>query len=649
MPDLPTPLVQPPQALARRALLAALPALCVLPGLGWPLLAAQPQHAPPNPTVRRTRQRFDTLTQLLQSASTAQRAAEALLQTLQGLASPWQAAQDAAAPTQAALETWRGQALPTLATQQGRWLAASTAVDTSAAAHRAAVASLLDAQASLRGATMARLDAATTNRLAAEATERAARQVLAQAMGDAESALGQLVGHWQDLARASSTSAQMLSQAAQGWAGQQRRWQALQAEARAAGQAGPALPALPSAAPPWAGPDTWAAPAAPDPSALQAWRSADRRAQLARQALWLQADAQAAVQQALADALCSSGCSAWQADAGALQASLATQQTAWADARADQAATAQQAQAQGIDSAQQLQALLAWRDSLAPAVASASGPAQRTLQAAIQTGQTTLARLTRARDQAEAAWIAALRQQYGNDALAFEAPRAVNAGAEARMAPPAPAPMAMAAPMLNSHALHRLRLRGDEPDGFGAYTYVLVGAGVRPDTLGVHARLQRLLGEVRNLPVASTLDAESRARANSFVVPVPADSRDTGPLLVDLPLAQSLLTHLPPVLRLADATRRLLYAENGPFLITLPGRLADARSDWPLLFADLSKTPEVVVADVVRRYMADLIGSFSPASTDWAPPAGMQVGIALVRLVKGSGNVVQAVFPSLLR
>jgi hypothetical protein len=202
---------------------------------------------------------------------------------------------------------------------------------------------------------------------------------------------------------------------------------------------------------------------------------------------------------------------------------------------------------------------------------------------------------------------------------------------------------------IDSHALHRLRSRGDEPPGFRAYTYVLVGASVRPDTPGVHARLQRLLAQVRNLPVASGIALAERDRINTFVVPVPVGNQDGNDLLVDLPLAQSLLTHLPPALRLATATRRQLYAENGPFLITVPGRLADARADWPLLFADLSKLPEAVVADVARRYMADLIGSFNPASTDWTPPPGMQVAITLVRLVKGSGDVVQAVFGGLGR
>jgi hypothetical protein len=82
----------------------------------------------------------------------------------------------------------------------------------------------------------------------------------------------------------------------------------------------------------------------------------------------------------------------------------------------------------------------------------------------------------------------------------------------------------------------------------------------------------RLPGSL-SLPVASAVQADVRAGLNTFVVPVAADSDERDPLAVDLPLAQSLLTHLPPALRLADATRRQLYVANGPFLVTLPGRL----------------------------------------------------------------------------
>ncbi len=639
----PTPVPTPSPArsrpLARRNLLLGLTAFCTLAAP----LQAQQRPAPPNAEVRRTRQQLDRLELLLFRAGEAQQRASLLQRDLEGLAGPWQAAQDGAAPAHAALEALRGQALPTLAAHHGRWVQATSTVQTATAAHQAAVASLLAAPAAARAGAMARLDDTTTTRQAAEVAERAARAALAQALDAGLQALLQLRQRWQGLAEPSASTASALRQAADDWADLQRQWAGLPAAARAAGLPAMPMAALPAGAAPWPLPAPWAPAEPPDDGPLLLWRQADRRAQQAWLASWLQSDALAAVQQALADADCQgAGCASWRQDSATLQAGLARQQAALRSAQADQAGAAATVQGLPGVAQRQLQDLLERRDSLAPAVARAGGPALRQLRAAGATGQAALARLAAARDAAEAAWAAAWRRQYGEDApLEFPASSAGLGMAAPSVTQSASASMA---PSLTSHALHRLRARGDEPAGFGAYTYVLVGASVRPDTPGVHARLQRLLAEVRNLPVASTLEAELRARANSFVVPVPPDNRDNSPLVVDLALAQSLLTHLPPALRLADATRRLLYAENGPFLITLPGPLAAARADWPLLFADLSKTPEVVVADVVRRYMADLIGSFNPATTDWAPPAGMQVAIALVRLVKGSGDVVQAVF-----
>ena len=134
--------------------------------------------------------------------------------------------------------------------------------------------------------------------------------------------------------------------------------------------------------------------------------------------------------------------------------------------------------------------------------------------------------LSQAQQQAEDAWIAAWRRQYGT-----EPPRSVSVvAAQAQVLGPT-GMMAGMAPMLSSHALHRMHTRGDEPPGFGAYTYVLVGAGVRPDTPGVFARLQRLLRAVESLPIARTLSDELRAQANTFVVPVPPDNDDSSRLV----------------------------------------------------------------------------------------------------------------------
>jgi len=623
----------------RRLLLLAVPAACALAWAG----PAGATSAPPDAAVRRTRSQLDRLQALQAEATGAQRDADSLQADLQALAGRWQAAQAAAAPVRTALQALRSQALPPLAPLHLRWRDAVLAVDAAATAHQAAVASLLAAAPAGRPAAMDRLDTAADRRRGAEAAEAAARRALDGALSAAGQAVATLEQRWMALAWSIDAVAASLRRAADNWQALQRRWQGLRSTVSAAGLGAIALPALPAAAP-WSAPAESALPARPDDAALRAWRAADGRSQQALQLQWLQADAQAAVQQALADADCAGErCGAWRADAAALRGASTGNQAALATALADQAAAAETLAALPDTTEARLQALLGWRDSLGLAVTQAGGPALRQLQLAGATGEAAQAALAQATGRAQAAWIAALQRQYGENWMDQLDPPGAGSQAQASMRPPSIASPVV--PLLSSHALHRLRARDDEPAGFGAYTYVLVGASVQPGTPGVRARLQRLLGEVRSLPTAGQItDAQQRSRTNTFVVPVARASSDDAELAVDLPLAQSLLTHLPPVLRLADATRRLLYAENGPFLVTLPGRLADARADWPLLFADLSKTPEVVVADVVRRYMADLIGSFNPASTDWQPPAGMQVAITLVRLVKGSGDMVQAVF-----
>lgn len=201
---------------------------------------------------------------------------------------------------------------------------------------------------------------------------------------------------------------------------------------------------------------------------------------------------------------------------------------------------------------------------------------------------------------------------------------------------------------LRQHALHRMTQRNDEPAGFGAYTYVVVGTGAGIDSVGVRQRLARLLAALQNLTPAEQIEAELRLGTNVFVVPVQAGTADQTGLAYELRLAQALMSHVPPALLMPGRLQRALLTSNGPFLITLPGRLADAQASWPVLFADLNSVPEAVVADVVRSYMGDLLVGFMPAAQGWQPPALQRVALTLVRLVQGTGEVVMAAFPASL-
>lgn len=636
----------------RRLLLQAMPLLLAGPAAALAAPATpQPQRQPPPQSrggARSVSARMQALRQLEaleREADAARYAAESLAVALRAVHERRQRGGAALDPVRAALHSIDQQSLPLLDQGLADWRSARQAADEAVAMHLAAVQALLQAPPAGRAAAMDRLDASAERRRRAEDAEDAARRPLDEALAGAGRTVSALGAHWEALAQPTAANQAALRSAAQDWAALQRRWRDLRSAMQAAGVHSAAWPALPPAAP-WRLPPLPPMPPAPDRALLQPWPPALAASQAATHALRLLADARAAVQQALAEGRCGTdpagpGCGAWQADGVRLHDEDRRQQAALAAAEAVQARSQAALRDLPARTGDTLQTLLAWRSSLDAAVDAASGPALRRLQAAMAASATARNRLAEARRRAEDALRVELAAQREQQRLrsAAEAEMRIEAPGAGRPSPAAGMQIA-----IRSHALHRLHQRGDEPTGFSAYTYVLVGAGVTATTPGVQARLQRLLDAVRNLPVASAVHSDERAGLNTFVVPVPADNGEHDPLVVHLPLAQSLLTHLPPALRLADATRRRLYVDNGPFLITLPGRLAEARADWPLLFADLSRTPEPVVADVARRYMADLIGSFNPASTDWSPPAGMQVAITLVRLVKGSGDVAQAVF-----
>jgi hypothetical protein len=270
-------------------------------------------------------------------------------------------------------------------------------------------------------------------------------------------------------------------------------------------------------------------------------------------------------------------------------------------------------------------------------------PAVRALTAA---GQDTLRRLAHQRARAQQRFDAALHAEQARD-LAAPSPPAMAAAPPAELVFDAPAAGAAGMmPALRQHALHPMVKRSDEPAGFGAYTYVVVGTGAGRDSPGVQQRLARLLAALQDLTPAEQVDAAQRLGTNVFVVPVQAGSQGQASLAYEIRLAQALMGHAPPAVRMPGALQRALVTSNGPFLITLPGRLADAQASWPVLFADLNSVPAAVVADVVRSYMGDLLVGFEPTNTGWKPPALQRVALTLVRLVQGSGDVVMAAFPA---
>ena len=632
--------------------------LLALLALGWVLTsslhAATPDDAlsarAPGPAVVQAKRRLDTAEALLGQAERAQRDTEQLQAQLMSIDARWEEGQDANQSARTAVQAVDTLALPALRAARQDWAGTAADVTRLTASHQAALAAVARAATARRGAAMTEADAQARARAWAEQAHEAARKRHRQAIDDARRAVTRTADRRGELQQVNGQLTTQLSEAARRWAAVDEAWRSVRAAVKA--DAAPRQPMVPSAVltsgeAPWAVPDINLAAAAArvDAQALADWRSAVLSIDQAQHARWLRIDAAAFVSQTLANrGICDdTGCPNWKAEQLTLATETATLVSTSADADARLMAAQAEADALPAELADHLARHSARRESMTTAVAHARDVGQPALRALIAEGQDTRRTLADRRLQAAQGFVSAWRAQYGRDPV--PPPPAVGS------APPAAAPSYTPRsvgmmPPLRQHALHRMFKRNDEPAGFGAYTYVVVGTGAGRDSAGVQQRLARLLAAVQDLTPAEQVEAAQRLGTNVFVVPVQAGSSAQDALAYELRLAQALMGNAPPAVRMPSAVQRALVTSNGPFLITLPGRMADAQASWPVLFADLNSIPAAVVADVVRSYMGDLLVGFEPSNAGWKPPALQRVALTLVRMVQGTGDVVMAAFPA---
>jgi len=243
--------------------------------------------------------------------------------------------------------------------------------------------------------------------------------------------------------------------------------------------------------------------------------------------------------------------------------------------------------------------------------------------------------------QAEREWEAAYRQAYGTPP---EREPKITAYLESQMR--AEPKLAMAkAPDLRSHAYELFAAWDTEPRGFGAYTYVLLRSANDLQTPAVRQRFQTLLSTLDKLPEARLVAHDQRQHVNLFcipgtrgaVTPNVAYASDLGQQL-KLRAQNGLLTR-------KDVSQRLVNSP-GPFLITLPSRIAEASSSSPLLFADLSAYPDAAIADLAANYMNGLVDDFPSQQTLWKPPVLQRVALVMIHLASGAGGLVVNVLPA---
>lgn len=213
--------------------------------------------------------------------------------------------------------------------------------------------------------------------------------------------------------------------------------------------------------------------------------------------------------------------------------------------------------------------------------------------------------------------------------------------------PPAPAPpppgptAAVQPPNLAGHAYQFFKELGSERSGFGAYSYVLLHSGsdlLKPDVARRYAHVLAVLQRERE---ASEVAASEAAMVNLFCLPGSASS------YADELGKQILFRAQSGLLTRPEMKKRLgPKGGSGPFLITLPVRLSEARSSTPLLFVDLSLYPEDTVSDLLSSYMSDLLRDFPREQLRWKPPVLQQVALTLIGLSSDFSGLVMSVLPT---
>jgi hypothetical protein len=617
------------------------------------------------------RRSLRALADALRLAHRQLRTAEAAVDVLAGGAPELQAAAARANKAGAELfaEIWSAMAAAEEA------LAAADAAERAAiAAHRAALLRL-DASLPDSAARVDALRAAGQAHQARRSARRALRAAVAQVEGAIDAALaparraGSALLGWSfvqgRLADAASPwGLQAWTAAAQAGVALRRRATApevLQALAFLGLAALPPLPAALAAAPWPAVPGEPAGPVSPTIPASPASHDARpddrldaRRAQLARAdaaqtAADRAGDAGAWLAMAMRDAdppaadCGGERCDRFEAEAQAVRREQAAAAEALAQERRAAAEGLQRVRATPAD----------WQSALARARA---GDAR--LQPALAAAASAVSALARERAALDALAepvLAAEQAAVRSWILAWQAVHGIAPDGDwrGRRAMAAPAPSMQGAPppillgeALSQHALHRLAELYTEPQGFGAYTYVIVTNSLDRAQAPVRQRLLRIERVLRDLVAAGSVSAPLRASFNVFVMPTGAQRPDADGLAYDVRLAQQLMVQLPPGWSLPQGLRQARQRGSGPFLLTLPGPLTDAQPGWPVLFADLSDAPPLAVTDVVKAYMDRLLDGFDTGATQWRPGVALQVAMTLVRLSQSTGDVVSAFFPA---
>ena len=287
-----------------------------------------------------------------------------------------------------------------------------------------------------------------------------------------------------------------------------------------------------------------------------------------------------------------------------------------------------------------------WLDRVAPTLAPALDEAGLGSRGAAAFAAPLAAAAGTAYAQARADWLDAYRLAYGTTPPQPVTTIEYSAASTAAAA----APTAAAIRVLRSHAYERVSTLDGEQRGFGAYSYVLLRSGNDLDAEPVARRYKLLIDLLEaELPEGSTIPTKVTKQVNLFCIPTPASGSGPGkagrPRYGAALAGQWLLNAQHGLLTRKEILTRLIRSP-GPFLLTLPGRIAESAPGMPLLLADLNDYPDMAIRDLVTQYMEGLLDSFPTDQAQWKPPALQQVALTMIHMAGDLGRIVERAIPS---
>lgn len=242
------------------------------------------------------------------------------------------------------------------------------------------------------------------------------------------------------------------------------------------------------------------------------------------------------------------------------------------------------------------------------------------------------------------AWDEA-RQRAGLPSVLRPPPPPMAAPAAAAPAPPPAAPYP--APQVRSHAYVSINNLGQEPDQFGAYTYLLVPSA---HVLGRPEARRRMIRVVLTLQDRATdaalVPSSAKPQVNLFCIPSRRSATASASSVVDAysgDLGQQVLLRARHGITLRPELRNRLNDSSGPFLLTLPRRAHQTEFERSLLLADLAPYDEEAIADLVIAYMRGLVDAFPREQELWRPPTAHRIALTLISWASAPARILTSV------